>query len=74
MLSKSEHGFSAFPNFVDPSHGAGADGLMIEVHINPEQTLSEGIQSLNLTQFDNLMKLLKKIMSFMKNDGEVISA
>ncbi len=81
---------SHLPIFVDPSHGtgmvshiesmsiaaiaAGADGLMIEVHINPKEALSDGTQSLNLTQFDNLMKKLKKIMNFMKNDGEIISA
>jgi len=59
----------------DPSHGtgvrelvipiakasiaAGADGLMIEVHPYPEDTLSDGDQSLYPKQFEQLMKELK---------------
>lgn len=56
---------------VDPSHGtglaalvppmskaalaAGADGLMIEVHPNPSQALSDGKQSLDILAFEKLM-------------------
>ena len=63
------------PIIVDPSHGtgdialipamakaaiaAGADGLMIEVHPEPEKAFSDGPQSLTLPQFDQLMKELK---------------
>ena len=63
------------PVIVDPSHAtgvreyvmplakaavaAGADGLMIEVHPCPEQALSDGPQSLTLTQFDELCRQLK---------------
>jgi 3-deoxy-7-phosphoheptulonate synthase len=65
------------PVFVDPSHGtgrwdlvapmalaavaAGADGLLIEVHSNPEVALSDGPQSLKPKKFAMLMKDLKKV-------------
>lgn len=60
------------PVILDPSHGtghweyvtpialaaiaAGADGLMIEVHPNPEEALSDGGQSLKPQKFANLVK------------------
>lgn len=63
------------PVIVDPSHAtgkrtliipmskasiaAGADGLMVEVHPNPENALSDGAQSLTFTLFGNLMRELK---------------
>ncbi len=62
---------SHLPVVVDPSHGTGvreyvapmakaavacgADGLLIEVHINPQAALSDGQQSLNPEQFAELM-------------------
>ena len=62
---------SHLPIFVDPSHAAGkrpyvaalalgaiaagADGLMIEVHPNPDHALSDGMQSLNFAEFSELM-------------------
>jgi len=65
------------PVIVDPSHGVGkwslvapmakaavavgADGLMIEVHTNPEEALSDGEQSLKPTDFKKLMNELKPI-------------
>ncbi len=65
------------PVVVDPSHGvgkrdlvapmaraaiaAGADALMIEVHINPEEALSDGEQSLKPDAFSKLMAELKPI-------------
>ena len=65
------------PVFVDPSHGtgrwdlvapmalagiaAGADGLLIEVHPNPEVALSDGPQSLKPPKFAALMEQLKKL-------------
>lgn len=68
---------SHLPVFSDPSHGtglrhrvtpmalasvaAGADGLMIEVHNNPEQALSDGPQSLFPQQFETLLEKLKPI-------------
>lgn len=65
------------PVVVDPSHGvgrrslvgpmalaavaAGADGLMIEVHTNPEEALSDGEQSLLPDEFKRLMKKLSLV-------------
>ena len=63
---------SHLPILADPSHGtgrramvrpmaraavaAGADGLLIEVHVQPDQALSDGAQSLYPEQFDLLME------------------
>jgi 3-deoxy-7-phosphoheptulonate synthase len=68
---------SHLPIFVDPSHGTGkrnkvtplsraavavgADGLMVEVHNNPDQAMSDGPQSLFPDQFDELMKQVRQI-------------
>ncbi len=65
------------PVIVDPSHGtglrwmvpsmaraavaAGADGLIMEVHYNPEKALCDGHQSLSLDEFAGLMTDLEKI-------------
>lgn len=70
---------SHLPIIVDPSHGtgsneyvesmakaaivAGCDGLMIEVHNNPQKALSDGQQSITPEQFDKLMKKIKIISS-----------
>jgi 3-deoxy-7-phosphoheptulonate synthase len=40
---------------------AGADGLLIEVHHNPDKALSDGAQSLYPDQFEQLMKELRMI-------------
>ena len=68
---------SHLPVIVDPSHGigirnkilpmaragvaAGADGLMIEVHPDPDSALSDGPQSLHFPQFDELMSQIRLI-------------
>jgi 3-deoxy-7-phosphoheptulonate synthase len=68
---------SHLPILVDPSHGtgrrekvipmaraavaAGADGLLVEVHNDPEKALSDGPQSLFPEQFDRLMSELRII-------------
>jgi 3-deoxy-7-phosphoheptulonate synthase len=68
---------SHLPVFVDPSHGtgrrdkvapmaraavaAGADGLLIEVHCDPDHALSDGAQSMFPGQFDRLMAELRII-------------
>ncbi|AFQ43123.1 3-deoxy-D-arabinoheptulosonate-7-phosphate synthase [Desulfosporosinus meridiei DSM 13257] len=65
------------PVFLDPSHGtgkrslvnpvglagvaAGADGLMIEVHPQPELALSDGDQSLNFHNFEEFMDRLRPV-------------
>ena len=40
---------------------AGADGLMIEVHNDPEHALSDGAQSLTPAQFDEVVRKVTKI-------------
>jgi 3-deoxy-7-phosphoheptulonate synthase len=73
VIKKRSH----LPILVDPSHGtgrrdkvipmaraavaAGADGLLIEVHNDPERALSDGAQSLFPEQFDTLMGELRVI-------------
>ena len=68
---------SHLPIIVDPSHGTGkrnkvtplsraavavgADGLMVEVHHDPDHALSDGMQSLFPDQFDALMAQVRQI-------------
>ena len=68
---------SHLPIIGDPSHGtgrrdqvppmaraaiaAGADGLLMEVHHDPDHALSDGAQSLNAEQYFDLMKQLRQI-------------
>ncbi|MFL5365277.1 MAG: 3-deoxy-7-phosphoheptulonate synthase [Myxococcales bacterium] len=75
MLKSLSH----LPVVVDPSHGigirsavlpmaraavaAGADGLIIEVHPDPDRALSDGMQSLDLGGFETLMREVSKIAS-----------
>jgi len=40
---------------------AGADGLLVEVHIQPDQALSDGAQSLYPEQFDLLMDEIRGV-------------
>ncbi len=71
------------PVLVDPSHAggraelieplalsaimAGADGLMIEVHPEPSQALSDAQQQLNLEQFAELMQKIEKTSDFYRS-------
>jgi 3-deoxy-7-phosphoheptulonate synthase len=68
---------SHLPIVADPSHGtgrrdkvapmaraavaAGADGLLVEVHPDPDRALSDGAQSLRPEQFEDLMRQLRMI-------------
>jgi 3-deoxy-7-phosphoheptulonate synthase len=68
---------SHLPIFTDPSHGtgirdkvipmtrasiaAGADGIIVEVHHDPEHAMSDGAQSLFPHQFEQMMKELRII-------------
>jgi 3-deoxy-7-phosphoheptulonate synthase len=38
----------------------GADGLLVEVHPTPEKALSDGVQSLSLDEFDEMMQDLRR--------------
>lgn len=71
LLKKETH----LPVVADPSHGAGrrdlvhalsyaavaagADGILVEVHPDPETALSDGEQTLNFSEFDDLMRGLR---------------
>lgn len=73
MVKKLSH----LPVVADPSHGAGrrdmvaplaraavaagADGLIVEVHFDPDRALSDGAQSMFPAQFDRLMAELRII-------------
>lgn len=73
---------SHLPIIVDPSHATGkqslvaplskasialgADGIMVEVHPNPREALSDGAQSLNFQQFEIMMKEISSISNALK--------
>lgn len=75
------HELSHLPVIADPSHAtgksrlvsamscaavaAGADGLMIEVHNNPEKALCDGAQSLTPVQFDEVARKVRAIREAM---------
>lgn len=77
---------SPYPVIVDPSHGtgareliipmacaaiaAGANGIMVEVHPNPEKALSDGFQALDFNHFENLML---QIEPFIKATGKTLA-
>lgn len=70
--------YSHLPIIVDPSHGTGqryliepmakaglvvgADGIMVEVHHNPSQALSDGKQSLSIPQFKEVFTRLNNLI------------
>ena len=71
---------SCLPIIIDPSHAAGnknyviplakagvacgADGIMVEVHINPERALSDKEQQITPKEFSKLMKFIKMFRKF----------
>jgi len=71
------HERTHLPVVVDPSHGtghtslvtpmaaaavaAGADGLIVEVHPEPEAALSDGYQSLDFEQFEQFMAICRRV-------------
>ncbi|MBE6701373.1 MAG: 3-deoxy-7-phosphoheptulonate synthase [Ruminococcaceae bacterium] len=82
VLKKLSH----FPIIIDPSHAtgksslveplamagiaAGADGVMIEVHNDPEHAWCDGPQSLNLENFKTINKKLISLHKFLKSEEE----
>lgn len=78
---------SCLPVIVDPSHGTGlrkmvepmslaavavgADGLMIEVHPQPENALSDGPQSLDEHDFSNLMKKVNGLTAHLRGKNPI---
>jgi len=81
---------SHLPILVDPSHGTGkrnkvtplsraavavgADGLLVEVHHQPDQALSDGPQSLFPDQFDELMTQVRQIAAVLGRTVPAIGA
>lgn len=77
---------SHLPIIVDPSHATGkrslvaplakaalalgADGVMVEVHPNPAEALSDGAQSLHHSEFEEMMNELNLISKALNKDGE----
>ncbi len=75
-------GKTHLPIVVDPSHGtghtplvpalarasvaAGADGIIVEVHPNPEKALSDGYQSMTFKQFEDMMTACRRIAAAME--------
>jgi 3-deoxy-7-phosphoheptulonate synthase len=75
---------SHLPIIVDPSHGTGkrdkvlplsraavavgADGLIVEVHNDPDRALSDGIQSVLPDQFDELMSEIRQIAAVVRRN------
>lgn len=87
VLQKKSH----LPVIVDPSHGtgywdlvfpmalaavaAGADGLIIEVHNQPERALCDGAQSVTPALFDTLMhkiKALREALDYFPHEKESV--
>ena len=78
--------YSHLPIIVDPSHGtgkryliepmgkaaliAGACGLMIEVHHDPDHASSDGAQSLSIEQFKDIAKRLNKLIGRIDYDNK----
>lgn len=76
--------YSHLPIIIDPSHGTGrrylveplakaglvvgADGVMMEVHHNPDCASSDGAQSLTIEQFKQTMKRLNHLMDLMEEE------
>jgi len=81
---------SHLPIIADPSHGtgarakvtpmaraavaAGADGLMVEVHPNPDMALSDGVQSLSPEQFAQLVRETRDIASAIGREIAVLQS
>jgi 3-deoxy-7-phosphoheptulonate synthase len=80
---------SHLPVIVDPSHGtgraalvppltraavaAGADGLILEVHPNPAEALSDGVQSLLPADFERLMEDVRRVAEAVGRRVEPVS-
>ena len=78
------------PVILDPSHATGkrslvpalaragvaigADGLIVEVHPAPEKAISDGAQSLDLVQFEKMMKELKPYVELWKGTRQQVAA
>lgn len=82
--------YSHLPIIADPSHGtgrrylvepmskaalvAGADGLMVEIHHDPEHASSDGAQSLNISQFKEMQRHLNKLIGRIDYDNRMLKS
>lgn len=82
--------YSHLPIIVDPSHGtgrryliepmakaaliAGAHGIMMEVHHDPENASSDGAQSLPIDQFKEVIKRINKLIGRIDYDNKLLKA
>lgn len=82
--------YSHLPIIVDPSHGTGqryliepmakaglivgADGVMVEVHHNPENALSDGKQSLSIPMFKDMMGRINSMIDHIHYERKCLSA
>jgi 3-deoxy-7-phosphoheptulonate synthase len=80
---------SHLPVIVDPSHGtgkwslvkpvakaavaAGADGVMVEVHINPQEALSDGPQSLTPASFSELAREVREVFQLVRQQDTALT-
>ncbi len=78
------HELSEYPVIIDASHGtgreslvepvslagvaAGADGLLIEVHNEPNQALSDGVQAISTQKMKSIVEKSKKIRDIIINE------
>src|SRR3989454_5860071 len=76
---------SHLPVIVDAAHGTGrsymvtplaragaavgADGLMVEVHARPEQALSDGVQSLMVDEYEQMVREVRQIHDVISRNG-----
>jgi 3-deoxy-7-phosphoheptulonate synthase len=76
---------SKLPIIVDPSHAcgrsdiiipmalaslaAGADGLIVEIHPNPQKALCDGLQSLDLDKFKSMVDEINRLKPFLQNQN-----
>lgn len=76
------------PVIVDPSHGigirdkvsamalasiaCGADGIMIEVHTDPDRALSDGHQTLSISMFREMMEKIKTLAPIVNRKAEFV--
>ncbi len=82
--------YSHLPIIVDPSHAtgrryliepmtkaaliAGAHGIMMEVHHDPENASSDGAQSLSIDQFKDVIKRVNKLIGRIDYDNKILKA
>ena len=82
--------YSHLPIIADPSHGTGqryliepmtkaglivgADGIMIEVHHDPENALSDGKQSLPISMFEDMMNRVNSMIEHLHYEKNCLSA